>query len=268
VAVSDHPDRGFVADPPPRPDGWSGAAPEAQPPARPDVWVQPGWEESPAIDPGVWWRPRDAVAVYLMAGGVSLFLGIALRAVPGLHGPARQAIGGVLQELGLLAIVIWWIRTFGDGRLGPLGVPPRKPWGDVGTGLGVGVLAVFADGLVARAVENLVQAITGHAPHMPPSVTNDLHGPWLPVMAPICEETLFRGFILQGLERGLRGPWPVLVSAAFFAFVHVYPLVMPSVFVIGVLFALLFMWRRSLLASMTAHATVNLVVVMVALAQR
>jgi membrane protease YdiL (CAAX protease family) len=239
------------------------------------MWVQPGWQESPAIDPGVWWTPRDAVAVYLMAGGVSLFLGIALRAMPWLNGPARQAIGGVLQELGLLAIVIWWIRTFGDGRLGPLGVPPRKPWGDVGTGLGVGVLAVFADGLVARAVQDLVQAITGHAPHMPPSVTNDLHGPWLPVvafvavvMAPICEETLFRGFILQGLERGLRGPWPVLVSAAFFAFVHVYPLVMPSVFVIGVLFALLFMWRRSLLASMTAHATVNLVVVMVALAQR
>ena len=110
---------------------------------------------------------------------------------------------------------------------------------------------------------------------MPPQATSDLHGPWTPVvafvivvMAPLGEETLFRGFILQGLERGLRGPWPVLISAAFFAFVHVYPIVMPSVFTIGVIFALLFMWRRSLLATMTAHATVNLVAVTVTLLQR
>jgi membrane protease YdiL (CAAX protease family) len=47
--------------------------------------------------------------------------------------------------------------------------------------------------------------------------------------------------------------------------VHVYPLAMPSVFVIGILFALLYLRRRSLLATMTAHATVNLVVTLVAI---
>src|SRR5262249_52995866 len=157
----------------------------------------------------------------------------------------------------------------GDGNLRPLGAPPRRPLGDVGAGLAVGLLALVAEGLVGYAVRELVQAITGHAPHTPPSITNDLHGPWMPavafvaiVMAPICEETLFRGFILQGFERGMRAAWAVVISAAFFAFVHVYPIVMPSIFVIGVLFALLFRWRRSLLATMTAHATVNLVVVL------
>lgn len=274
--MSDHPNFGFGTDPPPRGDLGIPAAPP--PPPRPDLWsTGPLVPESRDVRPEVpvSWGPRDALAVYLMAGGATLYLGILLRTVHSLRGPAGEAIGGFLQESLLIVIVVWWIRTYGDGNLHSLGYPPRRPWGDVWSGLGVGVLAVFADGFVAIAVRAVVHAITGHPPQSPPSVTNDLHGAWtIPVafvaivMAPLGEETLFRGFILQGLERGLSRWRAILISAAFFAFVHVYPLSMPSVFVIGILFALLYLRRRSLLATMTAHATVNLVVTLAAIANR
>jgi membrane protease YdiL (CAAX protease family) len=274
--VSDHPDFGFGTDPPPRGDLGTPAAPP--PPPRPDLWSSgPVVPESRDVRPEVpiSWGPRDALAVYLMAGGATLYLGILLRTVHSLRGPAGEAIGGFLQESLLILVVVWWTRTYGDGNLHSLGYPPRRPWGDVWSGLGIGLLAVVADVVVAIAVNSLVRAITGHTPHRPPSVTNDLHGAWtLPVafvavvMAPLGEETLFRGFILQGLEQGLSRWRAILISAAFFAFVHVYPLAMPSVFVIGILFALLYLRRRSLLATMTAHATVNLVVTLVAITNR
>jgi membrane protease YdiL (CAAX protease family) len=210
-----------------------------------------------------------------MAGGASLFVAILVRAVPGIKGPASEAIGGFLLEATLLMIAVWWIRSFEDGNLHALGYPPTRPLADIGVGLGFGVVAVVADIVVAVVVAGIVRAVTGHAPTHPPTVLRDMRGAWaVPValvavvMAPLGEETLFRGFILQGLENGFSPAGAVVLSAAMFAFVHVYPVEMPSIFAIGILLAVVFRQRRSLLASMTAHATVNLTVVLLTLAAR
>jgi membrane protease YdiL (CAAX protease family) len=59
-----------------------------------------------------------------------------------------------------------------------------------------------------------------------------------------------------------------LLSAALFAFIHVYPLVWPEIFVSGVLLAIIYeRSNRSLLTSMTMHGTFNLVLVLVALSR-
>ena len=221
------------------------------------------------------WGPKSSLAVYFMAGGASLFTAIAVHAVPGIKGPASEAIGGFILETTLILIAVWWIRSFEDGNLHVLGYPPTRPLGDIGVGLGFGVIAVIADVVVAVVVAAIVKAITGHPPSHPPTVLKDMRGAWaIPVafvavvMAPLGEETLFRGFVLQGLENGFSPARAVLISAALFAFVHVYPVEMPSIFVIGILLAVVFRQRRSLLASMTAHGTVNLTVVLLTLASR
>jgi len=208
-----------------------------------------------------------------MAGGASLFTAILVHAVPGLRGPASEAIGGFLLEATLIGIAVWWIRSFEDGNLHALGYPPTRPLADIGAGLGFGAIAVVADIVAAALVSLIVRAITGHAPSHPPTVLHDMRGAWaIPVafvavvMAPLGEETLFRGFVLQGLENGFSPARAVVLSAALFAFVHVYPVEMPSIFAIGILLAIVFRRRRSLLASMTAHATVNLTVVLLTLA--
>ena len=242
-------------------------------PPIPTAWVPPRPDVS--LRPRVPWGPKSALAVYFMAGGASLFTAIAVHAVPGVKGPAAEAIGGFLLESMLILIAVWWIRSFEDGNLHVLGFPPTNPLGDIGIGLGFGVVAVIADVVVAIVVAAVVRAVTGHAPSHPPTVLRDLQGAWaIPVafvavvMAPLGEETLFRGFVLQGLENGFSPARAILISAALFAFVHVYPVEMPSIFAIGILLAVVFRQRRSLLASMTAHGTVNLTVVLLTLASR
>jgi len=256
---------------------WQGApwpAGAAQPPPPIVLGGVPPRPDIP-VRQGVPWGPKAAIAVYFMVGGANLFFGIVLHAIPGLHGPAQEAIGGFLFEASLVAIAVWWIRSFEDGNLHRLGYPPTRPWGDIGLGLAVGAAAVVADVVVGVAVDSVVRAVTGHAPAHPPTVLQDLHGAWaIPVafvavvMAPLGEETVFRGFILQGFENRFSAAWAVVFSAGLFAFVHVYPVEMLSIFVIGILLALLFRTRRSLLASMTAHGTVNLTVVLLTLAAR
>jgi len=234
-------------------------------PPRPDVPARPR----------VPWGPKSALAVYFMAGGASLFTAILVHAVPGIKGPAAEAIGGFLLEATLILIAVWWIRSFEDGNLHVLGYPPTRPLADIGVGLGFGLIAVVADVVVAVVVSAIVRAITGHAPAHPPTVMRDMQGAWaIPVafvavvMAPLGEETLFRGFVLQGMENGFSPARAVVLSAVMFAFVHVYPVEMPSIFAIGILLAVVFRQRRSLLASMTCHGTVNLTVVLLTLASR
>lgn len=77
------------------------------------------------------------------------------------------------------------------------------------------------------------------------------------VVAPLGEEVLFRGFLLQGLARRW-GFWPAaVVTSAVFAFAHVWPYLYVPIFIMGLAFAWLFWRTGSLWASIAAHATMN-----------
>ena len=41
------------------------------------------------------------------------------------------------------------------------------------------------------------------------------------ILAPVVEESLFRGALLRGLLRRMTAPWAILLSAVIFAAVHV-----------------------------------------------
>ncbi len=78
------------------------------------------------------------------------------------------------------------------------------------------------------------------------------------VLAPVIEETVFRGWIQRPLER-LWGPAPaVVVTAALFALIHGIPEYMPYYFGMGVLFGGVVLVTRSLWGSILLHATYNL----------
>jgi membrane protease YdiL (CAAX protease family) len=78
------------------------------------------------------------------------------------------------------------------------------------------------------------------------------------VIAPIMEETVFRGWIQRPLER-LWGPAPaVTISATLFALVHGIPEYLPFYFAIGVLLGGVVLLTRSLWASVLLHAAFNL----------
>ena len=76
-------------------------------------------------------------------------------------------------------------------------------------------------------------------------------------LAPVMEETFFRGFLFGGL----RGRWGVFLAALssgfLFALAHVDPLVFIPFTAVGMIFAWGYVYSGSILASMIAHLLFN-----------
>jgi uncharacterized protein len=91
---------------------------------------------------------------------------------------------------------------------------------------------------------------------------------WLPwllltliVVAPIGEETLFRGFLFRGWHRSPRDVWIVIIAIALlWALTHVQynPYYMAQVFVIGLVFGWFRYQSGSTILTMVLHGLVNL----------
>ncbi len=205
--------------------------------------------------------------------GIAIYLSILVHTVLGLHGDAGATIGGLGQELVFLLGVVFWVRRVRREPLHVLATPTR-PIGDLFLGIGIGVLVLFASGITQLVTRSIVKGIFGHVP-VPPAATDSVRGAWIApgvilivLLAPLGEEILFRGWLFQGLRRRFSFRKAAAISSAMFAWAHVYPINMPGIFVAGLLLANVYERRRSLLASMAAHATLNTVVVIAALAKR
>jgi len=155
------------------------------------------------------------------------------------------------------------------GPLSALGIP-RSPLGDLVSGALVGGALVVMAGLAVGLVQILADHAAGHHVAEPKQVDLCVRGGWLlalgPIfilLAPFAEELFFRGFLYRGLRRRFS-MWPAaLISGAIFGLAHYqspsYLLLIPGLALVGVSLALLLEWRQSLLATMAAHATFNLV---------
>lgn len=78
------------------------------------------------------------------------------------------------------------------------------------------------------------------------------------VWAPVAEEITFRGMLFPGLSAWLRWVAGVLLGAFVFAAVHPQGWAgVPAIMALACSFSILRLWRRSLIASMTAHALNN-----------
>ena len=204
----------------------------------------------------------EAIPVFFIALGVTVVAAAALSPVRNFCG-GRAVIEALIGEIAFGASALFWIRYVHHGSWAPLGTPER-PWRDVAWGLVVGVGLIFAGGLTLNLLRDLVSLLTGETPKQPEQIVAcvrgtalTLMGPVVVVVAPLGEEIFFRGFVYRGLRR--RFPvWPAaLISAVVFGAVHVYPLLIPALFVVGLGLALLYERRRSLLAPVIAHATFN-----------
>lgn len=85
------------------------------------------------------------------------------------------------------------------------------------------------------------------------------------ILAAVVEESVFRGYALTQLTPALGLVWAVIISSISFGLLHwAYGWWgMASTVVYGVLFALLFVWRQSLIAPVVAHALHNLINILV-----
>jgi membrane protease YdiL (CAAX protease family) len=240
--------------------------PVAQPvPPRPD-----GEDRWPV---GVW-SLSEFLPVALMPFGLVLFANYLVFGFLGWDSDGGAVLVTAAQQLSLLVPIVISVRRT-RGSLAPLGLR-RGGWRarDVFAGLGAGLGAVLAGTVAIAITAEVVRAITGHRPTTTTPL-QDMAGSWLVIsavmavcLAPICEEVYFRGFLFQGLRGRMRFVWAALVSGSYFAFVHVEPIRFFGLALMGVILAAVFEHRRTLVASIAAHATINVIAVLALLATR
>lgn len=218
---------------------------------------------------GLAWGWRDfgaAVAMVvlgtalLLIGGRSLADMFGLATEAGFASPIIYIVGLGSSLLMLLGVYLFAVRRAGWAALGlvpaPAGALIATPF-LVLLGL-VGVLIVnLAITLIQGSpLENpQVEAISGGQPLQGATLF------WLLLLVaglvPIAEELLFRG-MLYPLLRVRFGPVAaVLLNAAIFAAVHIFPTVIPALFIVGLLIAFLREWSGSVVPCILYHMIQN-----------
>ena len=209
------------------------------------------------------WSALEAIPVFFIAVSIAAVARLLLLQTRISCG-GQAVIEALVGEIAFGASVLFWIRYVNRGNLAALG-RPAQPLRDVLLGVGVGIGLIFAGGATLFLVREGVSLVTGETPAQPEQIGACVRGTALALMAPVVvivaplgEEIFFRGFLYNGLRRRLA-LWPaLLISSLVFGLVHVYPLLIPALFVVGLGLALLYERQRSLLAPVVAHATFNI----------
>jgi uncharacterized protein len=167
-----------------------------------------------------------------------------------------KANSGFLWLLAMLVIVnFWW-----TGRALPLHLQLS---GQVVGLLVFSILLYFFEiGLSQRDRHNARLNLIKVAPFLP-SKPKELWGYFLlAASAGICEEIMFRGFLLNYLLFFFETPtYPIILSGGIFAIVHIYQGMRAvfKIFVFSLLFALLFLWTQSLLIPILLHIVIDVI---------
>lgn len=207
--------------------------------------------------PQVPWSVRDTWAgvaclglwAVLAFGTVILVRALRLDLNPGL----------VISALELpLLLPVWWFacRKYRTGW-GQLGLAGFKP-GVLGIGIGLMFLVfgfnILYSGLLARyglRMQLDLERVFEQAASPWPLVFGGV------VIAPFVEEIFFRGFVFAGLKKGYSWKTAMVVSAALFALIHLRPLAMPPIFLLGLVFAYLYQRSGSIFPAIILHILVN-----------
>lgn len=243
---------------------------------------------APGDPPGgslVRWGAGAALAVFAIAFIITafgtLFVSLPFGTEPtGSETDFITTAGLLLNQVALVGTTIIWLRSRAGVGVAALGLG-RPTLRAVGTGAGVGLLGIGASAAIAQLVLWIVEAVSGTTPGDPEQIPleTDPSGALLVVLAistiliaPFAEELFFRGMLHQGLRaRGITmrligintGPLrfvpAVIMSSALFAAVHIFPLVIPSIFVLAILLTVSYERTRTLWVPIAAHATFNLV---------
>jgi hypothetical protein len=82
------------------------------------------------------------------------------------------------------------------------------------------------------------------------------------VVAPIVEELIFRGLILQGFRRNYNGFVAVFMSALLFALFHLNPWQFPATFLLGLLLGWIVFRANSIILAIIGHSINNTLVLL------
>jgi len=254
-----------------RPWWWTWDGAQWVPAAPGGSGVQPTMRRSPMPAPErTRWTWTDVVPIAVLQLPVALVGQLAVvtatRAV-GLGRPA-PSVGSLILDVvayGLIAALIWlFLGLRRKATLADVGLRPvRWRW--------------LVAAVPALAVAYAAEAIAGELgnaflPSSPQNQCHDIQSAYgssivlalvgVAVVAPLVEEVLFRGVVFNWMRGRVALPVAVVGSAAVFAAAHVLYrqwTLLPPVFAIGCVLALLYHYSRSLWPGIAVHASINTV---------
>lgn len=199
----------------------------------------------------------------LVEVGVFLFIIIPSMAVSFVAGQLESldftvvALSNMLRDLALLSLVLYFVWSNGEG-FGALG----WRWGNAAREMAVGFVLFIPFIVFAVLLSTGLHGAGLSGPEHPPAFLIPASGPqyllslvFLFVVA-VSEETIFRGYLLLRFGALTRSPAAaVLISSAIFSLGHGYQGTAGvfGVGVLGIIFALVYLWRGSLIAPMVIH---------------
>jgi membrane protease YdiL (CAAX protease family) len=217
------------------------------------------------VKPGVSGR-RLLLTLALWAVLVAVVLGVTILVARFLVRPwavaHRADLGAIFVAEAYVSLLAALLLAFG----GPAGLRDTLRFrftsvADLAVALVAWLVALIAGGLLTEALMPLFG--------QPQSNTVALLGqsfdplfvivivPTVCLLAPFCEELLFRGVLFGWLARHVPLPVSVVITAAIFAGAHLLPTLFPILFVFGLATTLIRASTNSTLNSFAMHATQN-----------
>jgi uncharacterized protein len=174
----------------------------------------------------------------------------------------------ILHDVALTALALYLVWRGNEG-IGSIGWVPAH----IGREAAIGAALFIPMFLGVAMLEALLHAAGFPTPPQPPGFLLPRSGSdyilalvLLSVVA-VAEETIFRGYLLRRFSQvtGNR-VWAIVLSSVIFALGHVYQgsLGVIAVGAIGIAFALLYLWRGSLVAPMVMHFIQNCIGLLIA----
>lgn len=188
---------------------------------------------------------------------------------PSIYGTIVTLTATQAGLLGAAALLVFAPRALAGMRL----IPSRGLLGSMAIGMGIAIPSWIGAQLIGYLVLRVLEPLgfrpeTGVADAALSNADPVVLVMAIVVFAPIAEELFFRGVVFNAWEREYGVTRAIIGSALLFAVIHGSPFLIPSIFVLGIVLALVYRSTRSLPATITLHAVFNGITVLLALLVR
>jgi membrane protease YdiL (CAAX protease family) len=175
----------------------------------------------------------------------------------------------ILRDAALVCLIIYFLWQNGEPAE-RIGWSFEHSWKEFAVGLGLFIPLYFGAGLLEDVLQKAglsLPATPVPSYMLPGDIPKLVLAVFLVTVVGVAEETIFRGYLImrfQDLNTG--APTAIVLSAFIFSIGHGYEGTagVITVGVMGLVFALVYLWRRSLVAPMIMHCFVDFVSIVVA----
>ena len=179
-----------------------------------------------------------------------------------------EATATILRDLSLLALILFFLWRNKE-VIGHIGWTVQHVWRDLAIGAVLFVPMFFG----ATQLEQFLSRLGFSSPARPlPSLEPSRSTPEmllalvLVTTVALTEESIFRGYLLLRFQAITRSPfWSVILTAVVFSLGHGYEGTAGVITVgaMGLVFCLVYLWRKSLVAPVTMHFLQDLVTIVI-----